>query len=154
MMRINMHVSRSYTLYFKADNTVIFPLFTPLEEKKWVQGWNATLIFSETEAARETGCIFSTPPADMPDVLWVLSRYDEANGIIQYVRFASDHHIGIIDLKVDQNTRVCVTYTLTGLSAVGDQYIQEEFSDAMYQHRMQSWQQGIEHYLHTQQTMP
>jgi hypothetical protein len=149
-----MHVSRSYTLCFKAERAIVFPLFTPLEEKKWVQGWDATIIFSKMGDAKETGCIFTTPHAGMPDTFWVLTRYDEANGIIQYARFAAGHHIGMIDLRVDDNTRVKVTYTLTGLSAAGDQYIQEEFSEQMYQHqhRMQSWQQGIDRYLRTLQT--
>jgi hypothetical protein len=142
-----MHITRTHTLYFKADIDTVFPLFTPLEEKKWVQGWDATLIFSHTDAARETGCIFSTPHMGLPETIWVLSRYDDVNRVIQYVRFAAGHHVALIDINAEEQTRVQVTYTLTGLSDQGDHYLQHEFSEAKYLARMQSWQQGISAYL-------
>lgn len=144
-----MHVSLTHTLHFDAPIDTVFPLFTPLEEKKWVEGWDATIIFCKTELAREPGTIFCTQHGAMPDITWVLSRYDQQNRVIQYVRFAPGHHVGMIDIVASRNTQVQVTYTLTSLSEAGGQYIREEFSGEQYLHRMQHWQQGITRYLET-----
>ncbi len=145
-----MNISRTHSLYFNADIDIVFPLFTPEEESKWVEGWEPDIILSQPE---HTGTIFSTRHANMPELLWVLSRYDVQHHIIQYVRFAPGHHVGMLDLAAKENTQIQIMYTLTSLSDAGAQYIRDEFSEEAYLHRMHHWHHGITRYLKVMQLL-
>ena len=47
-----------YELDIKASKESIFPLLCPIEEYKWIPGWNCKLIYSES-GKNERDCIFT-----------------------------------------------------------------------------------------------
>lgn len=143
-----MRISHTHVLQFHADLEEVFPLFTPVKEKYWAAHWDIHIIFSQTPTAEEQGCVFSTQHGNLPETLWVMSCYEPPYRI-QYVRFAPKHHIATIDIVVAEGVQVQVTYTVTGLSEAGHQYIKTEFSEDAYRHQMLHWQQAIDHYLKT-----
>lgn len=139
-----MHTSQTHTLHFHAAIDTVFPLFTPEEEAKWLEGWEPNLLFSDPGQA---GTVFSTSHPHLPDMLWVQSRFDTQDHLIQYVRFAPGHHVAVLDLVASGHTQLQVTYTLTSLSEAGEQYLRDEFSPEAYLHRMHQWQDAVTRYL-------
>lgn len=142
-------IIRNHMLHFHAPTDIIFPLFTPVKEKLWAQGWNPKILFSSTPTAEEKGAIFQIQHAGEPPQIWVVSHYDSEKHEIEYTQFNPDSHVTLITIRcigTDQ-TDVYVSYTVITLSKAGESYI-EAFTEAHFKYnRMAWWQEEIERYL-------
>ena len=72
----------------KLNGTVqdVFPLFTPLEEKKWAKNWDPVVIYPHSNKI-EKGTVFRSYHHEEGYAYWVIADYDKKNYKIRYVNF-------------------------------------------------------------------
>lgn len=141
--------SATFTVHTAVENS--FPLFGPIREKEWAASWNPEVIYSRhTEV--EQHMIFKTKGnhEDEPEYLWVVTQYNPEAYIIEYtVSTASRVWFITVQCKSNKtNTDVTVTYSYTGLNALGNQR-NVEMLDRMFAHNLKDWERAINYYLRT-----
>ena len=73
------HVVRSHTIEIQARPDAVFPLFTPMGEKKWVDGWDPIMHYPRSGEAME-GAVFSTRSEGEAETVWAIVEYDPEKG--------------------------------------------------------------------------
>jgi len=142
-------VVRAASLRIAAPPGVAFPLFGPLEERKWAADWNPTMIYPPS-GAPEPGAVFAVAHEGGDSSIWTIVELDPAAYRIAYLRVRPASHVARIDIAcfaVDaETTRADVSYTFTGLTERGNSYV-DSFSEAHYAEWMRSWERAIDHWL-------
>ncbi len=143
------HVSRSHTIHLDAPPRQVFPLFEPIGEKAWAEGWEPTLLFP-ADGAAQPGAVFTTRHPDESETIWMITGYDPARFHLGYLRVTPGSRVGKIDIACQEapggTTRASVIYTFTALSEQGNAFI-ARFTQAHYQEMMAAWEQAINSYL-------
>ena len=143
-------IARSATIICESSAANVFPLFGPVAEKKWADGWDFNTIYSETNLIEEN-FIFQTNPhkGDTLKTTWIISRYDSTNMVIEYILF-SENWIDVINIKCRDNgnrtTNAKISYTYTALNEKGNSII-EHLAAHMYAHGLKDWEEAINYYL-------
>lgn len=149
-------VRRSATLRLEGALEKVFPLFEPLNEKRWEADWEFMPIFPQTSEPGE-GFVFTTQNAEGPDSIWVMSRHDVTARAIEYYKIEPGHKVVRIEISCRaldaKTTSTSVTYTLTGLSPAGNMAL-ENFTEAYYAKWLDSWEKAINYHLRTGKTLP
>ena len=142
-------VIRNHTLHFDAPVDLVFPLFTPIKEKLWAEGWNPKILYSSTATAEEKGAVFLTQHKGESPQVWVISHYDPHKYEIEYTQFNPDSHVTLITIRCigTVQTDVYVSYTVVTLSKAGEEYAQAFTEGHFKLNRMAWWQESIERYL-------
>jgi hypothetical protein len=136
-------------LHFNAPVDLIFPLFTPVKEKLWAEGWDPKIMYSGTATAEEKGAVFLIQHGGDPAQIWVVSHYDPNKYEIEYTQFNPNSHVTLITIRCigTVQTDVHVSYTVITVSRAGEEYVQA-FTEAHFKlNRMAWWQDAIERYL-------
>jgi len=141
------HVRRTGQITLHGSIERVFPLFGPLEEEKWAEGWKPAMKYGGNS---EEGTVFTT--IDPHLATWVLDRYDVKAHAIRYVIVAPELRVTQIDIGCQAEgaveTRCEVTYTMTALSDLGETLV-ENYTQSHHEHRIQQWQTASDHYLQT-----
>lgn len=126
----------------------VFPLFEPLGEKAWAEGWEPQMLFP-ADGTAQAGAVFTTNHPPQGESIWTLTTYDPANLHLAYLRVTPGVQVAFIEIQCeamgDGSTRATVTYTLTSLSAASNEQV-ARFA-AHHQHDLASWEQAINFYL-------
>ncbi|MEM6633702.1 MAG: hypothetical protein AAF694_28775 [Bacteroidota bacterium] len=147
-------ISRSASILLNASIDLVFPLFTPLGEKKWVPGWNPCIIYPEPHQLEE-GLIFQTPGRFPGESFytWVLQTYDVQIHLAKYTVFTSDR-IWFITVQCREQaltkTEATITYTFTSLTDLGKS-LNEKALDMMFEENLLDWEKALNHFLETGQ---
>jgi hypothetical protein len=146
-------VTHEYTQNNAAPPEEVFLLLCPVREADWVPGWRYRLIHSESGVA-EDGCVFVTPNEDGTETTWVVTDYAPESFRIAFAWV----HPGLVAAQISINlsrsaeafghTSAVIRYTYTGLSIEGNREL-ERYDQQWFQHKMQSWEAAINHYLQT-----
>ena len=151
------HISRSHTILLDAPPSHVFPLFEPVGEQSWAADWKPVFLFPPSGAA-QAGAVFTTQvhEDDGQDTIWIMSAYEPANFRLAYLRVTPGSRVGIIDIRCkdtpDGRTEATITYTFTGLSDEGNEFI-ARLTPAHYQEYIASWETAINQYLRTGQSL-
>ena len=144
-------VSHEYVQTNFALPETVFPLLCPVEEAKWVPGWQYRLIYSQSGVA-ELGCIFITPNEDGTESTWLCTDYDRSNFRIGYVwinpGLVATHLQIQLSPQGSSQTEARIRYAYTGLSETGNREV-ERFDQAWFRSKMEGWEKAINHYLRT-----
>ena len=119
-----------------------FPLFTPLGERTWAQGWNPELL----SGSEERGSVFRTRSHDT-ETLWIVADYRPAQGRVSYARLKQGSNFGLVDVEcrdVAGGSEITVRYTLTGISAEGDAFVRDFLAEEAYASFIDEWQRTID----------
>jgi len=150
-------ISRTSSIILNASLKTVFPLFGPIEEKKWAYGWNPQIIFSSTNRL-EQKMIFKTGhrEKDENDYIWIVSKLLPQQALIEYTVFASEK-VWWITIQCheeisNQTTRAKITYTFTGLTEKGNTSIVKHLAH-IYAHELKDWEEAINYYLRTGKTL-
>lgn len=128
----------------------VFPLFQPREEAAWAAGW-APRFRWPADGTPEEGAVFVTHPADEPETIWTVTRYDPAGGRIVYGRITPGSRAGQVEVACvadGEETRARVTYTFTALSEAGNAWL-ARFTADHYAAYLSEWEAAINHHLRT-----
>lgn len=119
-------VSRVQSLQLNAVIEKAFPLFEPINEKIWAQGWELELIYPNTEVIAE-GLIFKTKGHATDKKIWIITKLDKEQFQIEYLNIELEFLLGNILINCEENsdstTTAFVTYIYTALSEKGNNYI-------------------------------
>lgn len=119
-------VSRVQSLQLNAVIEKAFPLFEPINEKIWAQGWELELIYPNTEVIAE-GLIFKTKGHATDKTIWIITKLDKEQFQIEYLNIELEFLLGNILINCEENsdsmTTAFVTYIYTALSEKGNNYI-------------------------------
>jgi hypothetical protein len=140
-------VVRSATIELAAPPQTVFPLFEPLGERAWAEGWDPDMLYPASGAA-EPGTVFRTQQHGDAPTIWAIVEFAPQQHAIRYLRVAPESHVADISVACagDKRTRATVTYVFTGLSAAGNSYV-ESFTAEHYEQWMRSWESAINHYI-------
>ena len=147
-------ISRSASILLNSSIEKVFPLFTPLGEKKWVPGWNPCIIYPEPHRLEE-GLIFQTPGKFPGESFytWVLQIYDTQAYLAKYMVFTPDR-VWFIEVQCNQKavskTLATITYTFTSLTSLGKS-LNEKALEMMFEKNLSDWEKALNHYLETGQ---
>lgn len=148
-----IHVSRSHTIKLNAPLKEIFPLFTPLGEKKWAPGWDFEAVYPASGETVEN-LVFTTISQDHPQskAIWMLTRLEPESHRVEYVRIEPESKIGkvIVSCKqgIENTTLAEVRYIYTALSEKGNEAL-AKFTEDFYKQYIGMWEKAINYYLET-----
>lgn len=129
----------------------VFPLLCPVRESDWVPGWQYRMIYSRSGVA-ESGCVFITPNEDGSETTWLVTEYDPTAFKIAFAWITAGLVAAQIHIRLEatssHETATHIRYTYTGLSEQGNRKA-ERYNREWFQHKMESWQAAINHYLCT-----
>ena len=139
----------TYTQQLVGSAEKVFPLLCPVNEAKWLEGWNPFLVLSNSGVA-ELDCVFITPSAHH-NAIWTIIEHDPKNFHVAFLKVTPEHTVGRITIKLTPTPRGCladVTYSYTAIGDDGVKFI-SEFTAQHYQEFMKSWEHTLNHYLTT-----
>ena len=113
--------SASFTIHGKIEN--VFPLFEPIREKEWADGWEPEILYRSGNVLVEEHMIFQTNGHhDEGKYRWVITQYQPEKYLIEYA--VSTHEriwfIRVSCKEYNAATEVSVSYTYTGLTEEGN----------------------------------
>jgi hypothetical protein len=127
----------------------VFPLFGPIREKDWAEGWNPEIIYNK-DAVVAQHMIFRTKAETNEDFYnWAVTTFQPTNYVIEYT-VSTSNRIWFIQVKCKGEanaTKVTVTYTYTGLNHIGNELNRAALKN-MFADDLKDWQQAINYYLH------
>jgi hypothetical protein len=147
----SQRVTRSYTQKIEASAEKIFPLLCPQKELDWLDGWNYEMVYSITGFAEE-GAIFKTKHEGDINTIWVVSKYDRENKIIEFVRMTWEIVVVKIHIHVLDNNNgtsdVYIEYTFTSITEKGNEFV-EGTSEKQFNKMMRWWEKSMNYYFET-----
>ncbi len=146
-------VTMSQTIHLAASPNRVFPLFEPIGEKAWAEGWDPQMLIPADGTAQK-GAVFTTSHPAGGESIWTMTAYDPTTLHLAYQRVTPDMQVVFIEIQCedvqDGTTRATITYTLTGLSAAGNEQLAH--LKAHHQRDVASWEHAINQYLTRGQT--
>lgn len=141
--------STSFIIHGKIEN--VFPLFGPIREKEWADGWEPEVLFPAGDVLVEEHMMFQTnAPDEEGKYIWVITQYQPEKYLIEYT-VSTHERIWFIRVRCEEKketTEVTVSYTYTGLTAEGNRK-NDQALKRMYSQNLQDWGEAINHYLKT-----
>jgi hypothetical protein len=132
---------RTHQQEIAAPVDVVFPLACPVEEYKWIDGWQCEMIYSEG-GKNENNCIFSEkmsapvlfPSTGLGATTWYTTLWDTAGHRVHFVLITSlsvaKYDIEMLD-KGGAETLVQWDFTLTALNEEGNRHVDEATAEGM-----------------------
>lgn len=144
-------VIRNYTQTINATPVHIFPLLCPVREADWLEGWQYTMLYSESGVAEE-GAVFSTPYPGEPDTIWIVTKHDFALFEVEFARVTPGSHATFIKLKIRARDNRCsnvdISYSHIGLTPEGNAFI-DNYTEDVFLKMVQDWERSMNHFLLT-----
>ena len=149
MLFVAQHFTRTRDIHLAARAERVFPLFDPIGEKQWADGWAPEVIYPASGEVEE-GMVFTTGSHDEAQVIWTILAFNAARWRISYLRVTPGSHVARIDIHCEDNlneaTRASISYTFTALTEQGNDYV-ARFTEEHYREWMSSWETAINYYL-------
>ena len=146
-----MTIEQSAQIVLKAPIEVVFPLFGPIEEKKWARGWDPKVLYPKGKDFTE-GMVFRTPSTNSKEdwFYWTLACLQDLH-LVRYLVSTSNRlwTINIVFSKdANQHTAALVGYRYTGFNETGKLLNQDALKE-MFKYNLKDWERAVNHYLST-----
>lgn len=152
-------IARSADIIVKGSPNEIFPLFGPIEEKKWAHGWNPEIIYPVGKKVEEKmvfKVVHKYPHFGEEELIWMVSQYLPKKALIEYTVIGNERvwwiSVQCKELGNNEGTRTTVTYTYTGLTEKGHQTCIKQMHK-MFARDLKDWEAAINYYLKTGKTL-
>lgn len=143
--------TKTYRQTINASPQTVFPLLCPVREAEWLDGWQYTMIYSESGLV-EKGAVFSTSRKGEPDTVWVVTEHDRDKYLVEFTRFTPQSRTCRLTIAVhprdERNSYVDIDYEYTGLSPSGNDFI-DHLTDSAFHTDMRFWEDSMNHFLKT-----
>lgn len=147
-------VTRTRTIRLHAKPEDVFPLFCPVREVEWVEGWDPEVVYS-TSGLVEADCIFVTREAE-ERAIWAVIRHDAERFALDLLKVAPEEAVTRIEVRLEaaggNHTDARIAYTHTALGPRGSAQV-ERFTEERYGKIMETWRRVLNHYLETGSAM-
>jgi hypothetical protein len=142
---------KEYRQTINASPEEIFPLLCPVREAEWLGGWKCTMIYSKSGLVEE-GAVFSTPHDSEHATVWIVTKYDPRNLMVEFTRFTHQSRVCVLRIVVSSikkgSSHVDISYTYTGIAPSGNDFI-ARLTDEEFHKDMKFWEDSMNHYLKT-----
>ena len=143
-------ITHSYEQTIQAAPEEILPLYCPVKEAEWCEGWDPVVVYSESGVV-EPDCVFVTSDGETESA-WFVTQYDNERRRVEMIK----HTPGVTFVKLsisleaifEDRTRATITYSYTSLGEEGDQAL-AAFTEEAYKTTMAAWEKAMNHYLKT-----
>ncbi len=146
----SVHISKTGIFHLIAPPSRVFPLLCPVREYEWVEGWSCDLVHSMSGYA-EPGCIFTTQTESEGFAVWIMTDY-QPDAHIHVIKACTDLYLleWTFDLEeaAENKTDLKITFTMTGLSEVGNRYTRE-FMNEIFPRAMDRLEESLNYFLQT-----
>jgi len=143
---------RTRVIKLEGEVEQVFALFGPRQERDWAEGWDPNIVWPTDGTLQERMVFLRSPHGDRPETMWVVSRYDERQAVIEYTVFAPESVRWILircrAADDGQATEAKIAYTFVGTSESACQHNTRRL-DALFRHDLRDWETAINHYLRT-----
>ena len=150
-------VQHTYVQHYKHSADAVFAITEPVEEVKWAPGFDFEWVYAQdgpNAKGGKEGDVFIAHPRLSHDgqhhaTVWVISKRDFKQRVIQFVRFLPDVETVQIDIHVMPEGKVSkaeITYTWTALSDHGRERL-KGLTKEVFERDMKEWQQQVDSYL-------
>jgi hypothetical protein len=116
--------TQSFTIRLNGSVADVTPLFGPVREAEWAPDWAPRFIHPAHGVQRE-GVVFTTRTGQDRDRFWLLTRYDVANGRVEYVVMIPAFTASEIKIRVipdgEQHCKATITYRRSALAPEGNE---------------------------------
>lgn len=150
-----LHIQRRRRIRLHAPVDQVFPLFTPLGEKAWAEGWDPEFLNPASGETRD-GMVFRTTHG-REETLWACVLWEPESHRVRYVRVTPGSRFGFVDVSCDQvgsrESQADVAYTLTALSPAGNSYL-TGMTDVAFAEMIDGWKDRLEEVLRRQVALP
>jgi hypothetical protein len=144
-------ISRRATIVLNASIDVVFPLFGPILEKEWCDGWEPEILYSSTNLVDEQMIFRTKAKFDSEQFYtWILTQYNPANHLVEYT-VSTENRIWFIRVEckpLEAQTQATVSYTFTSLNTNGEEYNRIALQK-IYRRNLEDWSEAINYYLQT-----
>ncbi len=150
---VSKRVSRTSTITLNGSLKEVFPLFGPIREQEWADGWAPRILFPAGGGVEEH-MVFRTSSHGHgePDFTWLVSKYLPEQAVIEYTVFTPERvwwiTIRCREAASERTTKAEISYAFLGLTDMGNA-INENAARLMYAHDLKDWEAAINHYLET-----
>lgn len=148
---VPMRITRSYRQTIEAQPDVIFPLLCPEREKEWLDGWDYDMVYSQSGLIEE-GAVFSTQSQAEEDTIWIVTKHDEINRVVEFARCTPASRVCVQKIAVhpkdETSSYVDISYTFTAIFPGGNKFI-ESYTDEVFQNVMKFWELSMNHFIKT-----
>ena len=147
-------VSHTYTQMIQGKPEDIFPLYCPVEEVHWCEGWDPEVVYTES-GANEPDCVFVTREDRMAS-FWYVTMFDLEKGQVEMIKLTPGVTVSKLEIFIEpvtaETTRAVITYAYTSLGPEGDKVL-AQFTRENYETAMDAWEKAMNHYLKTGQML-
>jgi hypothetical protein len=143
-------ISRTATFTVNGRLQNVFPLFGPIREMEWAEGWNPEIIFSESNLVDEHMIFRTRASTEEEYYTWVITQFDERKYLVEYT-VSTINRIWFIRVSCQADgdkTKASVSYTYIGLNKQGNELNRTALAK-MYANDLKDWQEAINYYIHT-----
>jgi hypothetical protein len=145
----------SYKQIINETPEKIFPLLCPVRETEWLPGWSYKMIFSNSGVA-EKGAVFSTSGKVEEDTIWIVTKHDKKENIVEFARFTPNNRTCELKIKIEKENEkrsfVYIDYTYTGLTEAGNEYI-GNYSIENFNNSMKHWEDSMNYFIENRKMM-
>lgn len=145
---------RSASILIEAPVEKVFPLFGPVREKEWADGWEPEVLFTNDPLAEEHMIFQTKGNEDEGKYTWTVTTYQPEKYLIEYTVFTNERiwFIRVECANQDDKTAATISYTYTGLTEGGNRKNKSAI-DRMYKHNLRDWAEAINYYIKTGQLL-
>ena len=152
-------ITRTYRQRIEATPDRVFPLLCPVREAEWLDGWReAYRMIHSASGVAEDGCIFRTQSNGRAETIWMITRHDPRERIVEFVRVTTGLVATRLAIEVKEASKasssVNITYTFTPLSPEGVEFVRKNHSEEAFRHDMAFWEDSMNHWLRTGEILP
>ncbi|AJQ92575.1 hypothetical protein [Gynuella sunshinyii] len=143
-------ISHSASFDLSQPINLLFPLFSPEGETKWVPGWEYTNVMGTTELSEDY--VFTTSHHDhkTSNAIWIVKRYVPRQHHVQFYKIEPGDKVGVITVDCSElslnHTRVEVGYEYIALGPSGEAFI-AEFTQEVYDQFIDEWKTLLVQYF-------
>lgn len=144
-------ITRSYRQTINASPDEVFPLICPVREAEWQEGWRYTMLFSVSGLV-ERGAVFSTPGDREEDTVWIVTRHDPLERVVEFTRFTPGSRVCVLGIVVlphgPDRSFVDIEYTYTAIAPAGQAFI-DGLTEEAFRSDVTFWERSMNHWLAT-----
>lgn len=146
--------TRTQRLRLRASPEKVFPLFCPVRETEWADGWSPDLVISAC-GVTERDCVFIASHKQAT-AIWYVTRHEPEHWFVEMLKITPGVTACRLIIQLGKEGAGCiadVTYTHTSLGPAGDELV-AAFTEEHYRKFMQDWEEALNHFLTTGRLLP
>jgi hypothetical protein len=142
------HIERRHSIALAGPLDLVFPLFTPIGETLWVEGWTPEFLHPKSGETSE-GMIFRTGDGE-DETLWACIEWKPSDHRVRYARVTPSSRFGFVEVTCREgsagHTEASVSYTFTALTEQGRTHL-ADLTEETFIRMIESWRVQINRWL-------